>query len=135
VGENAEAVRRLYDAFNRQDTAVTRELMDPAIEWVNPDDAVEPGTRSGFDEYQDALGKVREVFTDAEIAVDDLVESGAEVATRIRMRVHLDASGMDTEVAQSHLWSFRDGRAIRFAWFTDVERAFRELESRSSETP
>jgi hypothetical protein len=49
------------------------------------------------------------------------------VGARIRMRVHLEASGMDTEVAQSHPWTLRGGRAIRFAWFTDVDRAFREL--------
>jgi ketosteroid isomerase-like protein len=34
--DNSEAVRRLYDAFNRRDTAATHELMDPEIEWVNP---------------------------------------------------------------------------------------------------
>lgn len=135
MGKNAEAVRRLYDAFNRRDTALTRELMQPGIEWVNPDDAVEPGTRSGFDQYQDALSKVREVFEDAEITVDELVESGDLVATRVRMHVHLAVSGMDTKVGQSHLWTFRDGRAARFAWFADVERAFKELASRSSGTP
>lgn len=132
---NAEVVRRLYEAFNCRDTEATRELMDPAIEWVNPDDAVEPGTRSGFDEYQDALSMVRDVFEHAEIAVDELAESDDLVAARIRMRVHLEASGMDTEVGQSHLWTFRGGRATRFAWFTDVDRAFRELADTSSGTP
>ena len=135
MGENAEAVRRLYDAFNRRDTAATRELMDPEIEWVNPGEAVEPGTRSGFDQYQDALRRVREVFEQAEIAVDEVVEAGDRVAARVRMRVHLEAGGMDTEVGQSHLWTFRGGRAVRFEWFTDAERAFTELEGRSSGTP
>jgi hypothetical protein len=53
------------------------------------------------------------------------------------MHVHLVASGMDTETGQSHLWTFRQGRAVRFAWFTDVDRAFRELDARdtSSGTP
>ena len=132
MGDNAQAVRRLYEAFNRRDTESTRELMDPDIEWVNPDDAVEPGTRSGFDQYQDALRSVREVFDNAEIAVDELVEAGELVAARIRMHVHLEAGGMDTEVGQSHLWTFRGGKAIRFAWFPDVDRAFRALADTSS---
>jgi ketosteroid isomerase-like protein len=133
--DNSEAVRRLYDAFNRRDTAATRELMDPEIEWVNPTDAVEPGTRRGFEQYQVALRKVREVFGDGEIEVDRMVESGDQVAAKIRMRVHLDARGFDTVVDQSHLWTFREGRAVRFEWFTDSERALRALEDTSSGTP
>jgi ketosteroid isomerase-like protein len=96
--ENAESVRRLYEAFNRRDTAATRELMDPDIEYVNPEDAVERGTRKGFDQYQVALGKVREIFGDAEIEVDRVVESGDHVAAKIRMRVQLDARRFDTVV-------------------------------------
>jgi hypothetical protein len=40
------AVDRLYDAFNRQDTEATRELMDPEIEWVNPEDALANAAQS-----------------------------------------------------------------------------------------
>jgi ketosteroid isomerase-like protein len=132
---NATAVRSLYEAFNRRDTATTRELMDPDIEYVNPEDAVERGTRTGFDQYQVALGKVREIFGDAEIEVDRVVESGDRVAAKIRMRVQLDARGFDTIVDQSHLWTFRDGKAVRFEWFTDSRRALEMLEDTSSGTP
>jgi uncharacterized protein len=135
MAENAEVVRRLYAAFSRGDTATTRELTDPDIEWVNPADAVERGTRKGFDEYQVALAKVREVFGDAEIEVDRLVESGDRVAAKVRMHVHLDARGFETVVDGSHLWTLRDGRAVRFEWFTDPQRAVEALAGTSSETP
>jgi len=102
------------------------------IEWVNPEDAVEPGTRSGFDEYQGALRRVREIFGGAQIEVDRLVESGDRVAALIRMHVRLHERGMDTVVGQSHLWTFREGKAIRFEWFTDLERALKALEDTSS---
>jgi ketosteroid isomerase-like protein len=127
VEGNAAAVRRLYEAFNRHDTATTRALMDTGIEWVNPEDAVERGTRKGFDQYQVALGKVREIFGDAEIEVDRMTESGDRVAARIRMRVQLDARGFETVVDQSHLWTFRDGKVVRFEWFTDPRRALKLL--------
>jgi ketosteroid isomerase-like protein len=132
VEENAAIVRRLYEAFNRRDTEATRELMNPNIEWVNPEDAVEPGTRRGFGDYQGALRRVREVFREAEIEVDRLVTSGDRVATSVRMHVHLDTSGMDTTVRQSHLWTFRDGKATRFEWSTDPEHALKELPDSSS---
>jgi ketosteroid isomerase-like protein len=132
MDENAALVRRLYEAFNRRDTEATRGLMDPEIEWVNAEEAVEPGTRHGFDEYQDSLRRVREVFRDAEIELDHLVESGDRVATRVRMHAHLDASGMDTTMPQSHLWTFREGKAVRFEWSPDPEHAFRGLSDSSS---
>jgi ketosteroid isomerase-like protein len=132
---HVETVRRLYDAFNRRDTVTTRELMDPDIEYVNPTDAVEPGTRKGFDQYQAALGKVREIFGDAEIEVDRVLELGDRVAAKVRMRIQLDARGFDTVVDQSHLWTFRDRRAVRFEWFTDPQRAIQMLEDRSSGMP
>jgi len=37
---------------------------------------------------------------------------------------------MDTAVRQSHLWTFREGKAIRFEWFTDLQRALKLLQDR-----
>jgi ketosteroid isomerase-like protein len=127
MDRNADIVRRLYEAFNRRDTPATRELMDPEIQWVNPEDAVEPGIRQGFDQYQDALGRVRDIFRDAKIEVDRLVESGDRVAAAVRMHVRARGSGLETEVRQSHMWTLRAGRAIRFEWFSDPDRALKGL--------
>jgi hypothetical protein len=34
-----------------------------------------------------------------------------------------------TRVKQSHLWTIRRGRAVRFEWFRDPDRAFDVLEA------
>jgi ketosteroid isomerase-like protein len=39
------ALRAAYDALNRRDFATLLELFDPKVEFVNPDDALEPDTR------------------------------------------------------------------------------------------
>jgi ketosteroid isomerase-like protein len=67
--------------------------------------------------------------------VDRVVEPGDRVAAKVRMRVQLDARGFDTVVDQSHLWTFRDGRAVRFEWFTDPRRAIQMLGDTSFGTP
>lgn len=128
------AVHRLYDAFNRQNTEATRELMDPEIEWVNPEDAVEPGIRHGFDEYQQAGARAGGLqgSEDRGRAARRLQRSA------VRMHVHLSASGVDTVVRQSPQWTFRNGSAVRCEWSTEPERGFTalgELGNTSSETP
>ena len=47
--ENVEIVRRLIDAWNRQDIEGMLALIDPEAEYVNAPTAVEPGTRRGHD--------------------------------------------------------------------------------------
>ena len=40
--ENVEVVRRIYDAWARDDFPGPPELLDPEIEYVNPPGAIEP---------------------------------------------------------------------------------------------
>ena len=47
--ENVEIVRRLIDAWNRQDVEAILALVHPEAEYVNAPNAVEPGTRRGHD--------------------------------------------------------------------------------------
>ena len=128
-GSNAEIVRRLYAVFNEGGSA--SELLDPQIEYVNPPDAVESGTRHGTREWGAALRNIREGFGEPVVRVVRLFERGDLVATVIRMRIHGPLSGIKGEMTQSHLWTIRDGRGVRFEWFNDAEEAFRALESRS----
>jgi hypothetical protein len=43
--ENVEIMRRVYRAWQQHGFAVVPEPMDPEIEYVNPQHAVEPGAR------------------------------------------------------------------------------------------
>jgi hypothetical protein len=45
--ENAEVIRALYERWNRNDL-VFLEVPRPDAEFVNPPDAIEPGTRTGY---------------------------------------------------------------------------------------
>jgi ketosteroid isomerase-like protein len=128
ASDNAEIVRRLYEGFNRERRG-TRELLDPEIEWINPEDAVEPGERHGLEEWNGALESVEESFREARVEVERMVESGDRVASAVTVRVRGRESGLDTQMRQSHLWTIREGKAVRFEWFRDPDRAFDVLEA------
>jgi ketosteroid isomerase-like protein len=124
---NGDIARRLYRAFNERDTKTTRELMAPNVEWVNPEDAVEPGTRQGWEDYQRALAGLRESFEEISVEVERIEEAGDRVAAVIEVHVRGRGSGLEATTRQSGLWTFRDGRAVRYEWFNDPEAALRDL--------
>jgi uncharacterized protein len=125
---NVDVVRGLYESFNSG--APAGELADPEIEWVNPPDAVEPGTRRGTSGWNDAVRNVHEGFGEARVEVEHMTESGDKVAVEIKLHVRGERSGVEGTMPQSHLWTIRDGRAVRFEWFTDPDRALAILADR-----
>jgi ketosteroid isomerase-like protein len=124
----AAIVRRLYEAFDA--ARFDAEPFDSNVEYVNPPDAIEPGTRRGVDEMREALESVREGFGEAKLEVERLEEAGERVAVRLSMGVRGPASGIEGAVPQSHLWTFRDGKIVRFEWSFDRDWAFEALGER-----
>jgi ketosteroid isomerase-like protein len=60
AGSGEEIARRAFEAMNRSESADAvmaelEELMDPEIEWVNPEDGIESGTRKGLAGMRTAL--------------------------------------------------------------------------------
>ena len=115
--ENVEAVRRFYDAWSRGELPGPPDLMDDEIEYVNPAGAVEPGTRRGLAEFSRAVERVFETYDTWEIEPEQLRAVGDQVAVVIRYRAHVGGSGANVEARESALWTLRDGKVIRYAWF------------------
>jgi ketosteroid isomerase-like protein len=110
------AAQRIYEVFDSDLDALV-ELVDPDIDWISPDDAIEPGLRRG-------PAGVRAAFADTAAAWDrpthtpeDFAANGDRVLVTITFRGHGRGSGMEAERTEFHLWTFRDGIAVRFHWF------------------
>src|SRR3712207_6490967 len=123
--ENVEAVQwvdeqRLLDG----DTDRLLGLMGPDVEYVNPPEAVDPGTRSGRDEVAKALTALGG-FDSMSNELHQLFDAGDSVVAQVTFRAR--GGGSDHEVAQdeAHTWTFRDGRIVRFEWGRDLAAALR----------
>ena len=112
-----EVVRSVYEAWSRNDLPGPAHLVDEQIEYVNPPDAVEPGTRRGLPAFSQAVHDVFEGYENWQIELERLVPSGEQVAVVVRYRVHWRASGVDVEAHESALWTIRDGAVVRYEWF------------------
>jgi len=121
---NLEIVRELYRRA-AQDGSFPDELLDDEIEWVNPPDAVETGTRSGRVAFHAALESTGDAFDRTTVEQEELIDAGDEVVLLCTWAVRGRGSGLERRQPQGHVWTLRDGKAIRFRWFNDPAEALK----------
>jgi ketosteroid isomerase-like protein len=116
--ENVELVRRIYDAWEREESA--RPFLSEDVEYVNPEYAVEPGTRRG----RASFAVVRETYADFKIRIDEFIDAGGnDVVVLAHYTASGTGSGVPLEGEHSYIWTVRDGLAVRFRWFQSHREA------------
>jgi ketosteroid isomerase-like protein len=115
--ENVEVVRGFYAAWSRDEFPGPTELMDPEIAYVNPTRAVEPGTRRGLAAFSRAVEKVFEGWETWHMEPEQFRAVGDQVAVVVQYRARGRGSGVEVEGRESALWTLRDGKVVRYAWF------------------
>ena len=111
--ENVEIIRRLVNAWNRQDIDGILALIHPDGEYVNAPAAVEPGTRRGHDEIVAVMRKQWDILSGASQEINRFHDRGEEIITE--GRVSRTMPGSDARISNPILisWKFRDGSLIR----------------------
>jgi ketosteroid isomerase-like protein len=125
--QNIEVVRRLYEAWRRDGFGVVPELMDPAVEWVNPSYAVETGTRHGYEGFAAASEALSSVYGDYRVSSARFYDVEDRVAVTGRMSTRSLGNEIPIDATRGYVFDIRDGRVVRFAWFNDPAEALREI--------
>ena len=127
---NEEIVRRFGEVLNQSESvdaamAELEELMDPEIEYVNPADAIEGGTRKG-------IAAMRTVFENflagagagATVELEELEERDDRVFIRGRVHARGESSGAEAiGPPVGMIYTIRNRRVLRIEWHYDVEMA------------
>jgi ketosteroid isomerase-like protein len=124
---NVEIVRSLYEAWQRDGFGVVPELMDTAIEWVNPPYAVEPGTRRGYDGFAAAAQALLDVYGDYRVSMVKVYDTGDRVAVTARVATRSKGKGVPIDAERGYVFDLRHGKVIRFAWFNDPHEALKAV--------
>ena len=114
--ENVDLVRALYAAWARGESV--RDLVAEDLEYVNPPNAVEGGTKRG----RRFLVGVLDVYPDFRVEPERYEDLGDEVLV-IGTARGTSASGLETRWQQGYIWTVRDGVIVRFRWFNDPAEA------------
>jgi uncharacterized protein len=123
--ENVEIVRRMFEAFQRQEWGQAVELVDPDIELH--------GTAAGLTEGSVAHGLegIRQVFEqdDAEawdesrLEPEEFIDAGDRVVVLLHEFRRGRGSGVEIESYTAALFEIRDGHVIRVQGYMDRQAA------------
>ena len=120
------AVRRLYELYLDDRVEEVRALLDPGIEWIEPEEAPDRRVVTGGDAAIEAMTAWQEAWTAYELEVVDMIEgSGDCVFVRIRQRGVGATSGIPFEGDLFMIWTLRDGVPFRMEMFFDGDKARR----------
>jgi ketosteroid isomerase-like protein len=115
--ENVEIARAIYAAWLKGESA--RDFIDPDVEYVNPPDAVEPGTRRG----RRAFAGIRDAYDDVRIEPEEFIDAGDDVVVIARITGTGRGSGVGVDWRQGYIWTIQSGKGVRFRWFSKPEHA------------
>jgi ketosteroid isomerase-like protein len=125
--QDVEIVRRVYEAVARRDAAEVLALYDPEVE-VDSSQIPEAeltgrrvlrgheGIRSLYRDWSEAW----ESFADD---CEELIDAGEQVISIVTRRGRGRASGVETTARRAGVWTIREGKVVRVAWFAAVEDA------------
>jgi ketosteroid isomerase-like protein len=120
--QDIETVEALLAAFRRGDVEAMLDLNHPDGEWVNPDYAIEPGTRRGREEIRRAIERIFEFFETVEVeSIERTPDGRILVVSRVHSRGMSGGPGI--EALTGTLYTVRDGLLVRYEWFRSPEEA------------
>ncbi len=107
--EEEQVIRDAVDAWNERDIERLIALHHEDAVYVNPPDAVEPGTRRGHDEIREVARKQWEFLGDASQRVERVHEGDGVIITEHTAVRRISGSGMPIENRLLVRWTIRDG--------------------------
>jgi ketosteroid isomerase-like protein len=121
--ENIQIVRRIYKEglIDRDPKRLLDHFATPDIEYIDPPEAVDPGTRRGRTEVMLALRRARQSSTTYRHELHELFDLGDTVVAAVSRHAGRPSSSEMQE--EAHTWTFRDGKVVRFERGGNLEAA------------
>lgn len=118
---NVETVNGLYEAFGRGDVPSVLAGLDTEIEWTDAEGFPTGGTYKGHNAVLSGvfvwLGSEWEDFrADAQ----ELLDAGDRIVALGEYSGTYKATGKSMRVPFAHVWTLRDGKALKFVQYTDT---------------
>lgn len=125
-----QTLRDAYAAVSRGDWDAAMRFADPDLELKTADRVVNPGIYRGPAEVRRFFEDLFEAFEEVIVEAEEFFERGDQIAVFLFTRMRPTGSSAMLENRIGHLWTMRDGRAIRLEVFPTREDALEAAESR-----
>jgi ketosteroid isomerase-like protein len=114
---NLELVRGLYRAWEAGDLDAALAGLAPDIEWVEPVDTPDGQSWRGPEGVLASMAEWTEPFDEYRIELLEELDLGDQVLVGVLQSGRGKASGVAVESEVWHLWTLRDGKAVRAEMF------------------
>lgn len=121
---NSDLIRSLYAAFGRGDVKSILDALDPSIEWLSNGDArIIPwgGRRGGLSGAASFFEALADNLDFEAFEPRDYFEDGDTVVVLGRTRARVKSGGGVFDSDWAHVFSFKNGRLLRFREFYDTK--------------
>jgi ketosteroid isomerase-like protein len=123
--ENINIVKKLYDAFTKRDISTMLELINPDVEWGEPENPFNPsgGTHYGHSGFLEWVNIGREAEEILLLEPKKMLVDEDSVAVVGFMKCKAKSTGKEYESDFVHLITINDGKVVRFLEFFDTYAA------------
>jgi ketosteroid isomerase-like protein len=122
---NILAVQNVYSAFASRDIKAILNMLSPDVEWGEPDNPYNPaaGTRHGHAGFLEWLNIGRQAEEILVLDPQKFLSDSDSVAVIGYTKCLAKPTGKSYETDFVHLFTFRDGKIVRFKEFFDTYAA------------
>lgn len=120
---DVQALQLGYEALNRGDLSAVLELLDPEIEWHEPEPSPEAGAHTGRDSFERFFRSWIDSFEDFRVEPERVIERGGRLIVIVRQSGRGRASGVEIDARIAHVWTVEHGRAVRWESVADADAA------------
>jgi ketosteroid isomerase-like protein len=120
--ENVEILRAVYGRWRLGDVW-TPEVFDPDVEVVWAADIPDADTYHGLAGLEQSARRWLKAWDELRIQAEEFVDLGERVLVLITISGRGKDSSIEAEGKYAHVWTMRDGKATRFAGYTDWAEA------------
>jgi uncharacterized protein len=122
VDADVNLIKNAYAAFARRDLPALLDVFHPEIEWVEPAGAPRfAGTRVGhLTTLGEVLMRVPEDAREFQPEPEEFLDAGENVVVLGHHRGVRVSTNEPFEVPFAHVWTMRDGLAVRFRSYVDT---------------
>ena len=130
--QNVNAVRGMYEAFGRGDIPAVLAAMDPEIDWREAENFIYAdgnpyiGPNAVLEGVFARIGAEWDGFA---VSPEEILDAGDTVVGRGYYSGAYKKNGKPVKAQFAHVFTFRDGKVIKFQQYTDTAQFMRVVSS------
>src|SRR5215207_4610895 len=111
--ENIDVVRRCFGLWANRDFSAISEVAHPDLVLDVSRRVINPAVYHGLDGFRRFVEQVDEVWENFQFELEEAIDAGDQVLTSVRIAGGGRGSGVEAEMREFSIWTFREGKLSR----------------------